>query len=1192
MSRSAYSVYTEAKARLIDIKPLVDRITCMYSGTSNVVDKTTDNDIYDANELPSKSANLLPEYTNPAWMLEQGWTMDSGMDEKSKATIEKMLQEEQYYINGKGKGRVTRGGYIRKSPSKPQSHKQPWTEEEKLCFLRGLEIFGRSWTKVAELIPSRTVLQVKNYAQQYFKQKAKGDTDTEDLLLTDSCLHTLASKPRELNPNSVNSPKSPSQSNRNSVLSRQNASPKVATKNVKNMMNQKTVSSVSTLSRSVKKEAAFDPISEVLASVTTAQPTITTLRPSSAAVSMTLTQSIGQVSNSSLLAQLRSQVQQSKVNVLNSVDKVFDPSGDIVLASHASLNTFPDQKIVKTHSKKNSKPEILETMEIKWNLHKQSLDVEEDKKKLQLSPTLENKLASSTGIIENLDRFCAVADIITEGEDLEDDEEIDIENEDDVEENPVLQNRSASPNSVYEKLLKAANASKKTPIKRPVVHNTLCNNYKVVRNGISDEQCDDKSEENKKESKEVRENSDTGAVLDSTSHCSDTMSEEDWSTESNGSNGNEASQTCKPNNAIISHGGEIFEFPVPTKERFLQNKEITEEEKKIHTEFFDGRPSKTPERYLRIRNYIIDCWKKCQPSYLNKTSVRPGLKNCGDVNVIGRIHAYLECTGVINFGCEQCCYNNPSRPPSSGPRDRLPKENVQICMAKLESMRPRKRRIKDAYGQWIDEKEAQGKTIEHIEGAEETDDSIKQKVARHTKSNYDPFKLIPCLKFSEEKKAPFNVEVYNSALITMDLHAHVSKTEVIGLLGGVFCDKSHTLEVRMAVPCNSISTGMQCEMDPVSQTEACEKIMMKEYNVIGWYHSHPAFLPNPSVRDIETQLKFQEWFAKGGFPYIGIIISPYNRMNTGTVSEINCLTISHDKSSIDQCNIPYSFDHEVMIQAVDEVVILSQAHAIADRYYIPYSFDHEVMIQAVDEVVILSQARAIADRYCKYQHRVELQGMYRTSTGITCLGKMIDSLRHSMIADCDVSEFILNSIYQIFCSTFCGTDMEVVYEEEINSMEIVSSEAEHSNENLELGIAELDPSEQVITQDVLTGDSIITGDDSPEDDLTGDRIDTGERILDNTHNDSAIQGDSIQSGHNIFHGDNLSEDVLRGDKINTVDNAHEDNVICGDKIRTGDNVFHGDNIQTGDNVFHGGDIQTGDNVSCVFHGDDIQTGDQ
>lgn len=42
---------------------------------------------------------------------------------------------------------------------------------------------------------------------------------------------------------------------------------------------------------------------------------------------------------------------------------------------------------------------------------------------------------------------------------------------------------------------------------------------------------------------------------------------------------------------------------------------------------------------------------KSKPKYLNKTSVRPGLKNCGDVNCIGRIHTYLELIGAINFNC-------------------------------------------------------------------------------------------------------------------------------------------------------------------------------------------------------------------------------------------------------------------------------------------------------------------------------------------------------------------------------------------------------------------------------------------------------------------------------------------------------------------------------------------------------------
>lgn len=46
----------------------------------------------------------------------------------------------------------------------------------------------------------------------------------------------------------------------------------------------------------------------------------------------------------------------------------------------------------------------------------------------------------------------------------------------------------------------------------------------------------------------------------------------------------------------------------------------------------------------------------------------------------------------------------------------------------------------------------------------------------------------------------------------MDVHAHIAKTEIIGMLGGQFEDGK--LHVSMAVPCNSISTGMQCEMDP------------------------------------------------------------------------------------------------------------------------------------------------------------------------------------------------------------------------------------------------------------------------------------------------------------------------------------------------------------------------------------------
>lgn len=50
-------------------------------------------------------------------------------------------------------------------------------------------------------------------------------------------------------------------------------------------------------------------------------------------------------------------------------------------------------------------------------------------------------------------------------------------------------------------------------------------------------------------------------------------------------------------------------------------------------------------------------------------------------------------------------------------------------------------------------------------------------------------------------------------------------------------------------------------MDPVSQTQASEDLALRGLAVVGWYHSHPTFAPIPSVRDIETQAKFQVLFS-------------------------------------------------------------------------------------------------------------------------------------------------------------------------------------------------------------------------------------------------------------------------------------------------------------------------------------------
>ncbi|NXA08582.1 MYSM1 deubiquitinase, partial [Sapayoa aenigma] len=159
-----------------------------------------------------------------------------------------------------------------------------------------------------------------------------------------------------------------------------------------------------------------------------------------------------------------------------------------------------------------------------------------------------------------------------------------------------------------------------------------------------------------------------------------------------------------PCQADEDHQEEAEELKPPDQEVEVDRSIILEEEKQAIPEFFEGRQAKTPERYLKIRNYILDQWDRCKPKYLNKTSVRPGLKNCGDVNCIGRIHTYLELIGAINFGCEQAVYNRPH--PADRTRSREGRDTVEAYQLaqRLQSMRTRRRRVRDPWGNWCDAK--------------------------------------------------------------------------------------------------------------------------------------------------------------------------------------------------------------------------------------------------------------------------------------------------------------------------------------------------------------------------------------------------------------------------------------------------------------------------------------------------------
>lgn len=86
--------------------------------------------------------------------------------------------------------------------------------------------------------------------------------------------------------------------------------------------------------------------------------------------------------------------------------------------------------------------------------------------------------------------------------------------------------------------------------------------------------------------------------------------------------------------------------------------------------------------------------------------------------------------------------------------------------------------------------------------------------------------------------------------------------------------------VQAAYPCRSLNTGqndVNVEMDPTSAIEVRQQIEDQNMQVVGWYHSHPTFVPDPSLMDIENQKSYQtQWRDEHTLePFVGAIVGKY-----------------------------------------------------------------------------------------------------------------------------------------------------------------------------------------------------------------------------------------------------------------------------------------------------------------------------
>ena len=72
-----------------------------------------------------------------------------------------------------------------------------WTAEEHNLFLQGLELHGKGWKKIAGLIKSRTVVQIRTHAQKYFQKLAKAKQNGEDVTMAGGGVHSHSKRRKQ-----------------------------------------------------------------------------------------------------------------------------------------------------------------------------------------------------------------------------------------------------------------------------------------------------------------------------------------------------------------------------------------------------------------------------------------------------------------------------------------------------------------------------------------------------------------------------------------------------------------------------------------------------------------------------------------------------------------------------------------------------------------------------------------------------------------------------------------------------------------------------------------------------------------------------------------------------------------------------------------------------------------------------------
>ncbi|XP_048197914.1 MPN domain-containing protein isoform X2 [Perognathus longimembris pacificus] len=153
----------------------------------------------------------------------------------------------------------------------------------------------------------------------------------------------------------------------------------------------------------------------------------------------------------------------------------------------------------------------------------------------------------------------------------------------------------------------------------------------------------------------------------------------------------------------------------------------------------------------------------------------------------------------------------------------------------------------------------------------------------------NPHTLVEVTSFAAINKfQPFNVAISSNVLFLLDFHSHLTRSEVVGYLGGRWDINSQMLTVLRAFPCRS-RLG---DLDTAASTEEeiYQSLFLRGLSLVGWYHSHPHSPALPTLQDIDAQMEYQlrlQGSSNGFQPCLALLCSPYYPGNPGPESNIS-----------------------------------------------------------------------------------------------------------------------------------------------------------------------------------------------------------------------------------------------------------------------------------------------------------------